>query len=77
MRHTVITMMSEAGIDAASAQGISGHSDLTTLQNVYTHSRMSGKRKAIDAVAELFAASSLPGRESGSISGIREKQQTA
>ena len=57
MRHTVITMMSEAGIDPASAQGISGHSNLTTLMNVYTHSRMEGKRRASEAVAEKLAAS--------------------
>jgi integrase len=56
MRHTVITMMGEASVDPASAQGISGHSDLTTLLNTYTHIQMAGKRRAISAVAERIAA---------------------
>ena len=74
MRHTVITMMSEAGIDPASAQGISGHSNLTTLMNVYTHSRMEGKRRASEAVAEKLAAcQNLASKSSSQASALHPK----
>ena len=75
MRHTAISLMGEGGVDPASAQGISGHSDLTTLMNVYTHARMEGKRHAVETLASsLNAARTLPGRKSGIVSEVGENR---
>ena len=55
MRHSAITWMLEMGVDPASVQGVVGHSNLTTTLNIYTHSSMSGKCRAVDAYSELLS----------------------
>jgi len=82
MRHSVITWMFEMGSDPASIQGIVGHSNLTTTLNVYTHSRMSGKRRATEKLSEFLsdnAACSLCGSLSRSfrkLKKIRKRPET-
>ena len=55
MRHSAITWMLENGADPASVQGVVGHSNLTTTLNIYAHSSMSGKSRAVDAYSRLLS----------------------
>ena len=48
LRHGYATILHEADIDVKDAQGLLGHADITTTQNIYTE--VSTKRKT--AVAE-------------------------
>lgn len=50
LRHTYITMLYNAGIDAKQAQQLSGHADIKTLLSIYTHLQEKNK---IDALNKL------------------------
>ena len=55
MRHSAITWMLEKGADPASVQGVVGHSNLTTTLNIYAHSSMSGKSRAVDTYSDFLS----------------------
>ena len=55
MRHSAITWMLEKGADPASVQGVVGHSNLTTTLNIYAHSSMSGKCRAVDTYSDFLS----------------------
>lgn len=46
MRHAYITMLYEAGIDMETAMKMTGHKNITTIRNIYTHIRESKIDKA-------------------------------
>ncbi len=57
MRHSAISWMLEKGSDPASVQGVVGHSNLTTTLNIYAHSSMAGKCRAVDTYSKLLSDS--------------------
>ncbi len=80
MRHSFISHTAEAGIDPANAQGITGQSNLSTLLKIVTHSRMAGKRRAADKLAEVLSdevACSLPGSPIAQLPANGRNQKTA
>ena len=52
-RHTLATLLGEAGESLRTAQAILGHSDLKTTLNVYTHAIPESQKRAVDKVAGL------------------------
>lgn len=53
-RHTYITRLYEAGIDAKTAQILAGHADIETTLNIYTHVSADQKRKSVEALEDLM-----------------------
>ena len=54
LRHTFTTRMLELGTDVKTVSAILGHSSVKTTIEIYAHSQMETKRKAIDLLAEQF-----------------------
>ncbi|MBT9605903.1 site-specific integrase [Microbacterium sp.] len=54
-RHTAATLLKNAGVPVRDVQLILGHSNITTTQEIYQHGDVSGQRKALEQVAEMFA----------------------
>lgn len=46
LRHTYVTMLYEAGIDAEVAMTQTGHSNISTMRNIYTHIKNAKKQEA-------------------------------
>ena len=55
-RHTYITMLSKAGIDLKTIQRISGHANITTTLNIYTHTREEEIQAAGTKVGKLIGS---------------------
>lgn len=58
LRHTFITRMFEAGVDAKTIAELVGHSDVSTTLNIYTHVSTNEKVKAISKIDNIFAKKS-------------------
>lgn len=54
LRHTYITRLFEAGVDAKVIAEIVGHSDVSTTLNIYTHVNKKKKTEAVDKINVLF-----------------------
>ncbi|MDY2736140.1 tyrosine-type recombinase/integrase [Intestinibacter sp.] len=55
LRHTYITRMFEAGVDAKVIAEIVGHSDVSTTLNIYTHVNKKKKSEAVSKINVLFS----------------------
>ena len=54
-RHSYISALVEAGVDLKTVQQISGHSNVTTTMNIYTHTRTSRVQEAGQKIGQLLA----------------------
>ena len=55
-RHTYITTLAKAGIDLKTIQRISGHANITTTLNIYTHTREEEIQAAGAKVGKLIGS---------------------
>ena len=53
-RHTYITTLAKANVDLKTIQRISGHANITTTLNIYTHTREEEIQEAGDKIGELL-----------------------
>lgn len=53
-RHTYITALAKSGVDLKTVQKISGHADISTTLNIYTHTMEAEVQKAGSMVAGLI-----------------------
>ncbi|MFL6162739.1 MAG: tyrosine recombinase XerC [Jatrophihabitantaceae bacterium] len=60
LRHTVATLLKGGGVAARDAQGILGHADITTTQQIYQHADAAAQAYGLEQVARLV----LPARGS-------------
>ena len=56
LRHTFITLQIAAGVDIRTLQARTGHSQASTLLNVYTHAIKSAQEKAAQAMDDMLLA---------------------
>ena len=54
-RHSYISALVEAGVDLKTVQQISGHANVMTTMNIYTHTRTSRVQEAGQKVRQLLA----------------------
>ena len=55
-RHTYITMLAKSGLDLKTVQRISGHADISTTLNIYTHVHESEIQSAGEKIGKLLDA---------------------
>ena len=55
IRHTVATLLKDAGVSPKEAQVILGHSDIATTLQIYTHSSFENQQNALSALAKNIA----------------------
>ncbi|MDR0398003.1 MAG: site-specific integrase [Candidatus Nomurabacteria bacterium] len=55
IRHTVATLLKDAGVSPKDAQVILGHSDIATTLQIYTHSSLENQTTALNTLAQNIA----------------------